>query len=45
MVATVSQAASTAHPIGMLDANILERRIMMLKSKNRRVNAPVRYGL
>ncbi len=45
MVATVSQAASTAHPIGMFDANILEKRIMMLKSKNRRVNPPVRYGL
>jgi TonB family protein len=45
MVATVSQAASTAHPIGMFDANILERRIMMLKSKNRHVNPLVRYGL
>jgi TonB family protein len=45
MVATVSQTASTAHPIGMFDANILERRIMMLTSKNPYVNPLVRYGL
>ena len=44
MVATVSRAAS-ANPIGMFDANILEKRIMMLNSMNRRINPLARYGL
>jgi TonB family protein len=44
MVATGSRAPS-ANPIGMFDANILEKRIMMLNSKNRRINPLAKYGL
>ena len=44
MVATVSRAIS-AQPIGMFDANILEKRIMMLNSKIRRINPWVNYTL
>ena len=44
MVATISQAPS-ANPIGMFDANILEKRIMMLNSKNRRIHPLAKYGI
>lgn len=43
MVATISRAPS-ANPIGMFDANILEKRIMMLNSKTRRIHPLAKYG-
>ena len=43
MVATISRAPS-ANPIGMFDANILEKRIMMLYSKDRRIHPLAKYG-
>jgi TonB family protein len=44
MVATRSRAAS-AHPIGIFDGNVLEKRIMIVNSKKHRVNSLVNYGL
>ena len=44
MVTSDSRTA-TANPIGMFDANILEKRIMMLNSKNRRIHPLGQYGL
>lgn len=44
MVATASRA-TPLQPIGMFDANILEKRIMILNSLNRRINPLTKYGL
>ena len=41
----ISARASNANAIGIFDANILEKRIMRMKMKGRRVNGVVRYGL
>jgi TonB family protein len=44
MVVSISRAPS-ANPIGMFDGNILEKRIMMLNSKNRHINPLAKFGL
>jgi TonB family protein len=44
MVSSSAQAVSF-HAIGIFDANILEKRIMMIQAKKRRVSLWVRYGL
>ena len=44
MVAGSSRAA-TVHAIGIFDANILEKRIMMMSCKTRQVGSVARYGL
>jgi bla regulator protein blaR1 len=44
MVSSSARAISF-HAIGIFDANILEKRIMMIQAKKRRVSLWVRYGL
>ncbi len=44
MVSSSAQAISF-HAIGIFDANILEKRIMMIQAKKQRLNLWVRYGL
>ncbi len=41
----VSSRAAAAHAIGIFDANILEKRIMMINLKKRQVNFALKYGL
>lgn len=41
----VSPRVSTTHAIGIFDANILEKRIMMIHIRKRQVNSAVRCGM
>ena len=41
----VGSRASTSHAIGIFDANILEKRIMILKIKKTQLSTALKYGL